>query len=163
MDDAITHDLAVLTLSHPLDLDGPDARAARLPSASAAEPSSHTHVVFVGYGRENIKQQPDGTLNEAGGLIVHKNCTTRGALCVWSTTSAVCPGDSGGGLVEPGSPPTVVGLASQSNGAVSTSDCTPADFTHLEPSDDYPEGYIFLGGDTYLGSPAALRFITASL
>lgn len=75
---------------------------------------------------------------------------------MWSTTSATCDGESGAGLVEPGSRPIVVGLVSVGN---AFGDCTRADPRSLEPNSAYPEGYILLGADVYLGSTAALRFI----
>lgn len=155
-DQVVAHDLAVLTLSRPLNLNGPDARAALLPAAGAPEPSSTTEVFQAGYGQQSLTKPPTGALTEVVGLRVHAGCTTRGALCVWSTTSSTCLGDSGAGLVEQGSASIVFGIVSTGN---AYKECAPADLEALAPSSDYPEGYIFLGADVYLGSPAALQFI----
>jgi hypothetical protein len=155
-DDFVSHDLAEFTLSRPLVLTTPYARAARLPNATAAEPSASTRLVLAGYGQENINQPPNGSLNGVYTRLVHRDCTTLGALCVWSTSTSTCYGDSGAGLVEPGSPPTVVGLVSEGNGE---STCAPANMTTLAASSNYPEGYTFLGSAVYLGSSAVLTFI----
>ena len=133
---AAGHDLAVLTLSRPLDLMGDDARAADLPSANAREPSAATRLLMAGYGYESRKGGANGTLNEVAETMPIKGCSTSRELCVL-TTPGTCLGDSGAGLVEPGRRPTVVGVLN--NGAV---DCTP-------DLDEFAS----------LTSPAVLRFI----
>ena len=50
--DTVDHDLAVLTLSEPLDLDGDDARVAYLPSASTPMPGRVSRLVLAGFGNE---------------------------------------------------------------------------------------------------------------
>jgi hypothetical protein len=131
---ATGHDLAILTLSQPLDLNGDDARAAYLPRANARPPSRATRLVMAGFGRENQYEYPNGTLNEVAKSTARRGCSTSGELCVFDT-SGVCLGDSGSGLIEPGPHPTVVGVGSQAS---------------CEPALDY-----FVS----LTDPAILRFI----
>lgn len=57
------HDLAVLTLSRPLDLNGPDAEAVRLPDPDLPEPTASTRIVNAGFGEEENGQTPTGALN----------------------------------------------------------------------------------------------------
>jgi hypothetical protein len=140
--DAIGHDLAVLTLSRPLDLNGDDARAADLPSASLRAPSGATRVMQAGFGNENPKPgaaYANGDLNEVAKSTVWTVCSTRRTICVYST-SGPCWGDSGSGLIEPGQRPTVVGIL-----GTSQPDCNPG-----------------LGGYVSLTAPAILRFIKSS-
>ena len=137
--DAVGHDLAVLTLSRPLDLDGDDARAADLPSTNTPVPSRVARLVLAGFGDEKpTGYYENGTLNEVVKPDVVRSCSTRQALCMFSATSSACFGDSGSGAVEPGPHPTVIGI-------LSDAPCGP-------------------GGDYYvsLTAPAALRFIRAS-
>ena len=77
---AIAHDLAALTLSQPLDLDGDDARAAHVPSADTPKPSRKSRLVIAGFGNEKPRccRVSNGTLNEAVQPAVSRNC--RGAL-----------------------------------------------------------------------------------
>jgi Trypsin len=137
--DASGHDLAVLTLSSRLDLDGADARAARLPSSGTPMPSSAKQLVMAGFGDEkSTGHYRNGTLNEVTKSKLRKGCT-RQVLCVFETTDT-CWGDSGSGAVEPGPSPTVVGILSE-------------DLETCRPGwDEY----------VYLGASAARRFILAS-
>jgi len=139
--DASGHDLAVLTLSSPLDLGGDDARAANLPSSGTPMPSSATRLVMAGFGNEKPKAAAyaNGTLNEVTKSKVRKSCNTSQVLCVFDTTPT-CWGDSGSGAVEAGRNPTVVGILSED-----LEPCRPG-------FDDYAA----------LTAPAALRFIRAS-
>lgn len=112
------HDLAVLTLARPLDLGGPDARAAALPITLLPDPTRRptatTRLVIAGYGDEKPYQRgrgPNGTLNEIVKATVRKSCSSSQRLCVFATTKT-CFGDSGAGAVEPGPHPIVVGITS---------------------------------------------------
>jgi hypothetical protein len=98
------HDLAVLTLSRPLDLSSHDVRAAALPTHTP-QPSLGTRAVMAGYGDEKDGTQPNGTLNQSGKQTVLL-CHTGRVVCTFSGVG-LCFGDSGAGLVEPGSNPTV--------------------------------------------------------
>jgi hypothetical protein len=118
----VGHDVAVLTLSRPLDLRGVDARAVHLPSVSTREASAKTRLVMAGFGNEI--QQPgalyaNGTLNEVAKSTVVNICTYREYLCVNESTGT-CWGDSGSGLVTPGRNPTVLGILSGG-----TTNCEP--------------------------------------
>jgi Trypsin len=109
---AAGYDLAVLTLSQPLDMSGDDVRAAYLPSAHKRAPSLHTTMVLAGFG--NAKQKglyADGTLSEVPTLLGSRGCSSR-VLCVLGT-AGLCWGDMGAGLIEPGPHPTVVGVLAQ--------------------------------------------------
>jgi secreted trypsin-like serine protease len=136
--DAIGHDLAVLTLSRPLDLDGDDARAAYLPTTNTPMPSRSARLVMAGFGNDNpnVRVYPNGTLNEVTKSKVKRSCSTSHVLCIFMTT-ATCWGDSGSGAIEPRPRPTVVGIFS-----ASPKICAPA-----------TESYVALT------APAALRFI----
>ena len=134
----VAHDLAVLTLSRPLDLDGDDARAARLPNAVTPKPWHVARLVMAGFGYQRWNAR-NGTLNEVGESTVRWSCGTSQVLCMYLTTDT-CWGDSGLGVVEPGSRPTVVGILSEAQTL-----CSPG-----------------LAYYALLDSPAALSFIRAS-
>jgi hypothetical protein len=140
------HDLAVLTLTRPLDLDGPDARAAALPTALLPDPTPRptaaTRLVIAGYGDEKPKagvRYQNGTLNEIVGATARKSCSTSQRLCVFATPK-ICFGDSGAGAVEPGPHPIVLGIFSSGR------ETCRSGFGYYVP----------------LTAPTILRFITAS-
>ena len=138
---AVGHDLAVLTLARPLDLDGDDARAAYLPSTNTILPTNAAQLVMAGYGDEKpTGYYENGTLNEVVKARVSIGCSTDQVLCMSMTTADICYGDSGSGAVEPGRRPTALGIASAS------SSCGPgiADYVSLI-------------------APAALRFVKANI
>jgi hypothetical protein len=146
---AVGHDLAVLTLSRPLNLNGLDARAARLPSASMGEPSAKTRLVTSGFGDESqgsgadyLNGTTNGTLNAVGKSTVEKFFSTSRDLCVFQS-SLTSFGDSGSGLIEPGRHPIVVGILSAS-----------------EPG--FPGHLRYIGNYVALTAPAILRFINSS-
>jgi V8-like Glu-specific endopeptidase len=132
-------DLAVFTLSQPLDLGGADARAAGLPVAAATKLPASTRLVMAGYGEEKPNVYPNGELDELVKATVISGCSTGRSLCVW-TEPGTCSGDSGAGLVEPGEHSIVVGILS-SGGA----NCTPG-----------RDGFVSLT------APASLRFIRSA-
>lgn len=140
------HDLAVLTLSRPLDLNAADARAAGLPTTLLPDPTPRptaaTRLVIAGYGDEKPKNSvadANGTLNEVVKSTVRERCSTSQVICVFAKKNT-CFGDSGAGAVEPGPDPIVVGINS-----VGLESCHP-------------------GVDYYarLTAPAAVRFIRTS-
>jgi len=136
--DAVAHDLAVLTLSRPLDLDGDDARAAVLPTTNTVIPMSASRLVMAGFGDEKpTGYYENGTLNEVTKSQVEISCSSNQVLCMFMTTST-CYGDSGSGAIEPGPHPTVLGIMSEAP-------CRPG-----------------LGYYVALTAPATLRFIRAS-
>jgi hypothetical protein len=137
--DLVARDLAVLTLSYRLDLRGDDARAAYLPAADSHPPSAG--LVAAGFGDERPKRYyTNDTLNEVLKSTLRRSCGTSQVLCVFQSTGP-CFGDSGSGIVDVQSRPTVVGIVS----AVQPG-CGP--------------GLTFY---VYLGSPAALRFVKTSM
>ncbi len=100
--DAVGHDLAVLTLSRPLDLGGDYARAAHLPTTNTLIPTNAARLVMAGFGNEKPKAgvaYANGTLNRVVKASVLIDCSTSQVLCI--ATSA-CDGDSGSGAVHPG-------------------------------------------------------------
>jgi hypothetical protein len=138
-DGAVGHDLAVLTLSRPLDLHGDDARVAYLPSTNTPVPLRAARLVLAGFGDEKpTDYYENGTLNEVVKPEVAASCSSDQVLCMLAPTSNICSGDSGSGAVEPGPHPTVFGILSEGG-------CAP-------------------GWDYYvaLTAPAALRFIKTS-
>jgi trypsin len=131
------HDLAILTLSSPLDLTGPDVRAVALPSASAPIPARA--AVLAGFGDPKAGT-PGGLLEQARVRInphAHE-CRADGGLCASSATSAFCEGDSGAGLIVSGETPTLLAVATSSTGI-----CEPG----------------VAGLYAYLATPSTLRFI----
>ena len=136
--DVVAHDLAVLTLSRPLDLDGDDARAVHLPTAITPKPWHVARLVMAGFGYQKWNAR-NGTLNEVAESTIRRSCGTNQALCMYLTTDT-CWGDSGLGVVEPGSRPTVVGILSEAQTL-----CSPG-----------------LAYYALLDSPAALDFIKTS-
>jgi Trypsin len=136
--DAVAHDLAVLTLSRPLDLSGDDARAANLPNGKTPVPTGRSRLVIAGFGEEKDGSYGNGTLNEVTKPKVFTDCENTQVLCTYETTNT-CYGDSGLGAVEPGPHPTVIGILSESF----LRGCGP-------------------GLDAYapLSTPASLRFIS---
>ena len=120
-----TGDIAVLTLSQPLDLSGPDARAASLPPANAPYPVKEV-LTLAGYGEETPGQSPSeqlnsmsvtvapqgscGTLSEFERMMYFDNGTE---FCSFSPTSVGCGGDSGSGLIAGGTAaPVLMGVYS---------------------------------------------------
>jgi hypothetical protein len=123
-------DIAVLTLSQPLDLSGSDARAVALPTADASRPVE-AGFMLAGFGGER-GQSPSGALEQMHAKVfpAMANCSSGRVLCGLSRTSSPCPGDSGAGLVASGALPTLVGLF-----IVST--CTPNSwsyYVYISPS-----------------------------
>lgn len=109
-DRAYSHDLAVLTLSSPLDLNGAYARPAHLPTASTTKAFATRRLLIAGFGKEKADApSPNGTLNAVVAPKVLKSCSTSRLICLVSSSTAVCFGDSGSGAVERGKQPTVVG------------------------------------------------------
>jgi hypothetical protein len=136
---AAGYDVAVMTLSQPLDLSGKDAKAAYLPKPHTPPPSLRQQMVLAGYGtRKQRGLYADGALSESPTLLASDGCTSR-VLCV--LTTGVCWGDTGAPLVEPGPDPTVIGILSQ-------------DPLICEPEYDRYASLI---------APAVRRFIEASL
>jgi protease YdgD len=109
--DTVGRDIAMFTLSQPLNLNGDDSRAASVPNAGLGRPSTKARLVMAGYGYESPKVGENGTLNEVAKVTVWKECSSSQVLCV-STAHDVCWGDSGAGLVELGAHPTVIGILS---------------------------------------------------
>jgi Trypsin len=107
------YDLAVLTLSQPFQLNTATVEAARPPKSDAPQPTRRTLLVAAACGRENPTGESDGSLNEVERPTITNYCASTLAVCTFSRTSGVCPGDSGSALVEPGTPATVVGILSQ--------------------------------------------------
>jgi len=141
-------DVAVLTLSSPLDLSGPAAQTIALPSPNAPFPAN-AQVGVAGFGKQTPTAEASGSLSwttatvdpqgscsssPADGLIDNNGI----ALCAGSPSSAVCNGDSGSGLVTTTDPKTLIGVTN--GGAIG---CTVG--SH--------------GSFTYTGAPEILDFV----
>jgi hypothetical protein len=109
----VARDLAILTLSSRLDLRGADARAASIPTVDSHLSRGAERFVAAGFGVERPKgYYENGTLNEVLKSTLRSNCGTSQVLCVFQSTGP-CFGDSGSGIVDVQSRPTVIGIASQ--------------------------------------------------
>jgi hypothetical protein len=102
-------DVAVVQLASPLKLDGPDARAVALPAVKATFPRNGLTV--AGFGEESDGTQTGALELMHTNLLTSARCGMLRALCASSPSSALCPGDSGAGLVTTGAAPTVLGVA----------------------------------------------------
>ncbi|MEV4421922.1 trypsin-like serine protease [Patulibacter sp. NPDC049589] len=109
-------DVAVLTLSEPLDLSTPNAQAAELPAAGP-NPATGSVAFFSGYGfQDPAAEEPDGklygvdtTLAESVDPQALGGAGPLNALFLTTVSGAACRDDSGGGLVVGG---RVVGVMS---------------------------------------------------
>ena len=114
-------DVAVLALTSPLDLSGAAVQAVALPGAGSAYPAG-AQVGVAGFGKQNPTANASGplawmtaTIDDQGSCgqfspegLIEDNAVT---LCAVSPTSAVCNGDSGGGVVTTtGGAPVLVGV-----------------------------------------------------
>jgi hypothetical protein len=114
-------DVAVLTLTAPLDLNGTTVRAIALPTPSLALHLGDA-VTLAGYGLKADGGSIDGTLNAMTSTLVDQSeCLDRGddgsangvLICAFSGTSSPCNGDSGSALVLPGATPVLIGVMSR--------------------------------------------------
>jgi secreted trypsin-like serine protease len=113
----IKDDVAVLTLSEPLELSA-EKNTASIPLVpSGATPTPGTALTVSGYGKENGAEgaEPNGkllstTLTAVGSDACRETVGVNSAvlLCASGSSSATCQGDSGGPLTE-GSPAVEVG------------------------------------------------------
>ncbi|MBV8065732.1 MAG: serine protease, partial [Actinobacteria bacterium] len=119
-------DVAVLTLSSPLDLSGPAVKSVALPAANAPFPAGAS-VVVAGFGLESgSSSAATGALNsmtatvdaqgECGDFSVNDIITLDNALifCDLSASSTFCEGDSGAGLVTTSGTPMLIGIVDAS-------------------------------------------------
>jgi hypothetical protein len=114
----IKDDVAVLTLSEPLEL-SPEKNAASIPLVSSGvTPPPGTNLTVSGYGKQNGAEgaEPNGklfstTLTAVGSDACRESVGVNSAvlLCASGSSSATCLGDSGGPLTE-GSPAVEVGV-----------------------------------------------------
>ena len=143
-------DVAVLALSTPLDLSGPAVQAVALPTPGASYPAG-TPVGLAGFGRQSPTGgttgtlewmtgtvDPQGSCGEPGGGLIANNGIV---ICASSSTSAVCNGDSGSGLVTVDPQPTLIGVVSAGSAA-----CQAGSHS------------LF----TYTGAPEILQFVQGS-
>ena len=122
-DTGLPDDIAVLTLSSPLDLSGPAVQAVALPAPNAPFPAGAA-VSVSGFGLQNgaddtstgplvtmsTTVEPQGQCGEFTDtqLIQYNNAVM---LCTITPASSFCRGDSGSGLVTTSGTPTLVGVA----------------------------------------------------
>jgi secreted trypsin-like serine protease len=114
----IKDDVAVLTLSEPLELSAEKNTASIPLVASGATPAPGTTLTVSGYGKQNGAEgaEPNGklfstTLTAIGSDACRESVGVNSAvlLCASGSSSATCQGDSGGPLTE-GSPAVEVGV-----------------------------------------------------
>jgi hypothetical protein len=107
------HDLAVLTLSQPLDLSGPNARAAALAPARTPAPYG-AEAMVAGFGRNTPSRATDGPLILLRlRVATRSNCAGSGVLCASSASGGTCEGDSGAGLIATPATPRLVAVLSE--------------------------------------------------
>ncbi len=120
--DANPDDVAVLALATPLDLSGPAVKAVALPAPGSAFPGGAA-VTIAGFGKQTPTAASSGPLSSLTGTVDPQGICSGSPndgliefnaieLCEASSSSAVCNGDSGGGLVIGGSTPTLIGVVS---------------------------------------------------
>jgi hypothetical protein len=109
-------DVAVLTLSEPLALDGVTAAAISLPSTP--RPKAGTRVALAGFGRTDVNEPSELTLNGQTLTMRDPLACPSGVdpgeadlVCATGTTATPCFGDSGTALYLPTQPPVLVGVA----------------------------------------------------
>jgi hypothetical protein len=138
-------DVAVLALVSPLDTTGSAVQAVALPTPGTPFPTGAT-VSLAGFGRQSPTANASGPLSsmtatvDAQGTCGSDSLLDDNAdfLCISSSTSAACNGDSGSGLVTTGGTPVLIGVASAGDQS-----CPPGSHT------------LF----SYTGSPEILQFI----
>ena len=144
------HDVAVLTLSQPLQL-GASAEAVSLPQSGSS--TTGLEGVVAGFGRQASTAAADGFLHVAtltvdGPAACGPVVTTAVAnpdstsICASAPNSSLCLGDSGSGLVTSGSTPVVLGVVS-----AGPSDCRPGS-----------EGLF-----TSIAAPEVIAFVSSGL
>jgi hypothetical protein len=139
----------VLTLSAPLDLSGAAVQPVALPPANVAYPAGAT-VSTAGFGLQHATDNKTGPLASMTATVDPQgDCadfsdsdllvlTNSIVMCAASPTSAICSGDSGGGVVTTGGTPVLIAVVNAS----------PANCP--------------VGGQNifaYIGAPELLRFI----
>src|SRR5262249_44437741 len=115
-------DVALLELSRPLDLSGPDARAVSLPTTAGRYPPQ-TSLSLVGFGARGsggsrgalvalrLSVEPQGICAAPTTVFLPVNAVV---FCASSTLGGTCEGDSGAGLVTLGQRPVLLGVLSGS-------------------------------------------------
>jgi hypothetical protein len=150
--DPLSADIAVLRLARPLVLDGTHAQAVAL-WRNPTWPSGQDAAVS-GFGRGSPDQQSSERLRQLMQRIQAQG-TCGGAaaiqgysatwICAGSRQGAVCFGDSGAGLVVPGSPSRLVGILSNYFGKRA---CDASD-TNIYTFIGAPEVWRFIRGDDH--------------
>ena len=141
-------DVAVLSLSSALDVSGAAAQTIALPSPNAAFPSNAA-VGVAGFGKQTPTAAASGSLSWTTATVNPQgSCSSSAAdglidnngivLCATASSSAVCNGDSGSGLVTTGDPKTLIAVT---NGVAAG--CDPGN----------------PGSFTYVGAPEILDFV----
>jgi hypothetical protein len=142
-------DVSVLTLATPFDLSGPTAVPIALPSPGMRWRIGDS-VSLAGYGVKTAGGTVDGTLNGmTGNLVDQGEClppaydTSNGVLlCVFSSSSSPCSGDSGGALVLGTPTPVVIGVTRASscrgNSGASFADVTAPEILQFIHGNDNP-------------------------
>lgn len=109
----VPDDIAVLTLSTPLDLETPYVQATSLPAAGAPFPAG-TEVVIAGFGRTVETGTTMGPLKEMTAIVERQGAcgpyndqsfyldANAVFICAYTPIAAGCGGDSGDGFVTTG-------------------------------------------------------------
>jgi secreted trypsin-like serine protease len=157
-------DVAVMTLSAPLDLSGTAVQAVALPEPNSAFPAGMAASV-AGFGIQKPGGMENGLLNrldvttDPQGFCGASTASVRSEdairICASSPTGSVCGGDSGGGLVTTGPTPTLIGILAEI--PVSCDAGLPGIYTYV----GMPEILDFIQGTN--DPPKAPRYDAATL
>ena len=119
-------DVAVLALATPLDLSGSAVRPVALPAPAAAFPAGAS-VATAGFGLQlGSASEPDGSLQSMRATVDPQGVCGEESqaqtvesdnaivFCAAASTSAICSGDSGAGVVTTSGTPVLVGVVNAS-------------------------------------------------
>ncbi len=141
-------DVALLTLTKPLDLSGPEVRSIGIASAGSSQPDG-APVLLSGFGSQHAGGEPNGGLYALGMTLgSSEKCGGKADavfVCASAPAGSACAGDSGSGLTDAESTPLLLGILSTVE-VISEEACRAGAFNGFT-SLAAPEIHDFLEGD----------------